>query len=80
MTSRRWRGSGLDHPLARSTAFLLGDSAIGSPYFQSVSLGMECAFFLAGHIGNRNLPIDEVFARYERSCTSSGCGSTCAPR
>ena len=49
-TSRRWHGSGLSHPLATAPVFLLGDSAIGSPYFQSVSLGMESAFFLAGHI------------------------------
>ncbi len=64
-TSRRWRESGIDHPLATSTVFLLGDAAIGSPYFQSVSLGIECAFFLAGHIGNRSMPIDLVFERYE---------------
>ena len=64
-TSRLWRQSGADHPLARSTVFLLGDSAIGSPYFQSISLGLECAFFLAGHIGNRSLSIDTVFDRYE---------------
>ena len=64
-TSRRWRGSGLDHPLATAPVFLLGDSAIGSPYFQSISLGLECAFFLAGHIGNRSMSIDEIFERYE---------------
>ncbi len=64
-TSRTWRRSGLDHPLSAATVFLLGDSAIGSPYFQSISLGLECAFFLAGHIGNRMLAIDEVFNRYE---------------
>jgi 2-polyprenyl-6-methoxyphenol hydroxylase-like FAD-dependent oxidoreductase len=64
-TSRRWRGSGLDHPLATAPVFLLGDSAIGSPYFQSLSLGMECAFFLAGHIANRALSMAEVFDRYE---------------
>jgi 2-polyprenyl-6-methoxyphenol hydroxylase-like FAD-dependent oxidoreductase len=64
-TSRRWRASGVEHPLATTPVFLLGDSAIGSPYFQSVSLGLECAFFLAGHIGNRDLPIDAVIDRYE---------------
>lgn len=64
-TSRRWYGSGVDHPLAEAAVFLLGDSAIGSPYFQSVSLGLECAFFLAGHIGNRNMSMEEVFERYE---------------
>ena len=64
-TSRRWHASGLDHPLATAPVFLLGDSAIGSPYFQSVSLGLECAFFLAGHIGNRSMTIEEIFDRYE---------------
>ena len=64
-TSRAWHGSGIDHPLARTPVFLLGDSAIGSPYFQSISLGLECAFFLAGHIANRDLSVDEMFDRYE---------------
>lgn len=64
-TSRRWRESGVDHPLATASVFLVGDSAIGSPYFQSISLGLECAFFLAGHIGNRNMSIEDVFERYE---------------
>ncbi|HET9345932.1 MAG TPA: hypothetical protein VFO05_09530, partial [Candidatus Limnocylindrales bacterium] len=64
-TSRRWHLSGIDHPLATAPVFLLGDSAIGSPYFQSVSLGMESAFFLAGHIENRGLSMMEVFDRYE---------------
>jgi hypothetical protein len=39
-----------DHPFAGSPVFLAGDSAIGSPYFQSISLGFECAMFLAGLI------------------------------
>ena len=42
----------------RTPVFLLGDSAIGSPYFQSISLGLECAFFLAGHIANRDLSVE----------------------
>ena len=63
-TSRRVYGSP-DHPLAGAPVFLLGDSAIGSPYFQSISLGLECAFFLAGHIGNRAMSIEDVFERYE---------------
>ena len=65
VTSRRWHVSGLDHPLARTPVFLLGDSAIGSPYFQSISLGLECAFHLAGHLANRALPMAEIFDRYE---------------
>ncbi|HEX4687167.1 MAG TPA: hypothetical protein VH228_10305 [Nocardioides sp.] len=65
-TSRRWQDSGLDQPLARTPVFLLGDSAIGSPYFQSISLGLECAFFLAGHLANHALPMTEIFDRYER--------------
>jgi 2-polyprenyl-6-methoxyphenol hydroxylase-like FAD-dependent oxidoreductase len=65
VTSRRWHASGIVHPLAAAPVFLLGDSAIGSPYFQSISLGLECAFFLAGHIANRDLAMTEVFDRYE---------------
>jgi 2-polyprenyl-6-methoxyphenol hydroxylase-like FAD-dependent oxidoreductase len=65
VTSRRWQLSGLDHPLARTPVFLLGDAAIGSPYFQSISLGLECAFHLAGHLANRALPMTEIFDRYE---------------
>jgi hypothetical protein len=65
-TSRHWQESGLDHPLARTPVLLLGDSAIGSPYFQSVSLGLECAFFVAGHLANHALPMTEIFDRYER--------------
>lgn len=64
-TTRRWSESGLDHPLARTPVFLLGDSAIGSPYFQSISLGLECAYFLAGHLANRELPMSLVYERYE---------------
>jgi 2-polyprenyl-6-methoxyphenol hydroxylase-like FAD-dependent oxidoreductase len=64
-TTRRWYESGLDHPLARTPVFLLGDSSIGSPYFQSISLGLESAFFLAGHLANRRLPMPVVFDRYE---------------
>ncbi len=63
-TSRVWRGSG-DHPFARSPVFLLGDSAMGSPYFQSISLGFECAMFLAGLLGRRDLPLVEMLERYE---------------
>ena len=65
-TTRRWHESGLDHPLARTPVFLLGDSAIGSPYFQSISLGFESAFYLAGHLANRALPMPEIFERYEK--------------
>jgi 2-polyprenyl-6-methoxyphenol hydroxylase-like FAD-dependent oxidoreductase len=64
-TSRRVYGSSLADPLADVPVFLLGDSAIGSPYFQSISLGLECAFFLAGHIGNRSMSVEDVFERYE---------------
>ena len=27
--------------------------------------GFECAFFVAGHIGNRNLSVEEMLDRYE---------------
>jgi 2-polyprenyl-6-methoxyphenol hydroxylase-like FAD-dependent oxidoreductase len=65
-TSRDWRGEGLtDHPFACSSVFLAGDSAIGSPYFQSISLGFECAMFLAGLLGQGDQPMRETFDRYE---------------
>jgi 2-polyprenyl-6-methoxyphenol hydroxylase-like FAD-dependent oxidoreductase len=65
VTSRRRHRSPDPSALATTPVFLLGDAAIGSPYFQSISLGFENAFFLAGHIGNRALPMAEVFDRYE---------------
>ena len=64
-TSREWHRTGGDHPFARSPVFLAGDSAMGSPYFQSISLGFECAMFLAGLLGRRDLPLREMFDRYE---------------
>jgi hypothetical protein len=45
--------------------FLLGDAAIGSPYFQSISLGLECAFFLAGQINSPSLSTDSMLGAYE---------------
>ena len=66
-TSLSWRTAGpSDHPFATTPAFLLGDSAIGSPYFQSISLGFECAMFLAGLIAQRELPRRRMLDRYER--------------
>ena len=65
-TSRRWlRDDGADHPFAFSPVYLAGDSAIGSPYFQSISLGFECAMVLAGLIAQRDMPLREVIDRYE---------------
>jgi 2-polyprenyl-6-methoxyphenol hydroxylase-like FAD-dependent oxidoreductase len=64
-TSRQWLAGPSDHPFASSPVFLLGDAAIGSPYFQSISLGFECAMFLAGLIAQRDLPLREMLDRYE---------------
>jgi len=64
-TNREWHRAGGDHPFARSPVFLVGDSAMGSPYFQSISLGFECAMFLAGLLGRRNLSLRDLFDRYE---------------
>ena len=65
-TSRQWRRAGTgDHPFARSPVFLVGDSAMGSPYFQSISLGFECAMFLAGLLAQRDLPLTDMLDRYE---------------
>jgi 2-polyprenyl-6-methoxyphenol hydroxylase-like FAD-dependent oxidoreductase len=65
-TSRQWLTAGpTDHPFATSPVFLAGDSAIGSPYFQSISLGFECAMYLAGLIVQRDLPLRDMLDRYE---------------
>ena len=65
-TSRLWRASGpVDHPFARTPVFLLGDSATGSPYFQSISLGLESAIYLAGLIAQRDRTVGETLDRYE---------------
>jgi len=65
-TSRRWLAAGANgHPLASSPVFLAGDSAIGSPYFQSISLGLECAMFLAGLLAQPDLTVKEMLDRYE---------------
>lgn len=66
VTSRKWHAAGIaDHPFRRSPVFLAGDSAIGSPYFQSISLGFECAMFLAGLLSQREQLLQETFNRYE---------------
>jgi 2-polyprenyl-6-methoxyphenol hydroxylase-like FAD-dependent oxidoreductase len=65
-TNRQWLRSGRsDHPFAHSPVFLSGDSAIGSPYFQSISLGFECAMKLAELIAQRDVPLHELLERYE---------------
>src|SRR5215207_7957905 len=65
-TSREWRRTGPDdHPFTRSPVFLVGDSAMGSPYFQSISLGFECAMFLAGLHAQRDLSLTDMLERYE---------------
>ena len=65
-TSRQWRRAGTgDHPFARSPVFLVGDSAMGSPYFQSISLGFECAMYLSGLLAQRDLAVGDMLERYE---------------
>lgn len=65
-TNRQWLEAGpSDHPFARSPVFLAGDSAIGSPYFQSISLGFENAMFLARLVAQRDLAVKDVLDRYE---------------
>jgi hypothetical protein len=70
-TSRPWHPAfwdgnkdGWNHPFSNASVFLVGDSAIGSPYFQSISLGFECAMFLADLLGQRMI-ITDVYDRYE---------------
>ena len=65
-TSRKWLAQkDNDHAFTNSAVFLAGDAAIGSPYFQSISLGVECAIHLAGLIGQRDLPLTDLLSRYE---------------
>ena len=65
-TNRAWSRAGTsDHPFAHSPIFLVGDSAMGSPYFQSISLGFETAMFLAGLLGQRDLALSDMLERYE---------------
>ena len=66
-TSRQWlaAGPGDAPPRAARRCSSPGDSAIGSPYFQSISLGFECAMYLAGLIARRDLPLRDVLDRYE---------------
>jgi 2-polyprenyl-6-methoxyphenol hydroxylase-like FAD-dependent oxidoreductase len=52
-------------PAGSTPVFLVGDSAIGSPYFQSISLGFECAMYLAGLLAQRHLSLRDVQDRYE---------------
>jgi hypothetical protein len=67
VTSLRFLEADADeHPFARSPVFLVGDAAMGSPYFQSISLGFECAMFLAGLLAQRHLRMADVLARYEQ--------------
>lgn len=66
-TSRHWSpaAGASDHPFATTPVFLAGDSAIGSPYFQSISLGFECAMYLAGLVAQRHMSSQEMLDRYE---------------
>jgi 2-polyprenyl-6-methoxyphenol hydroxylase-like FAD-dependent oxidoreductase len=65
-TNRNWLAEGGNgHPFNTSPVFVVGDAALGSPYFQSISLGLESAIHLAGLIGQRHLPLADMLNRYE---------------
>ena len=59
------RAGSSSQAFAGNPVFLVGDAAMGSPYFQSISLGFECAMFLAGLLEQRELPLPELLDRYE---------------
>ena len=66
VTNQKWLSNGnVDHPFTKSPVFLVGDSSIGSPYFQSISLGLECAIHLWGLLTQRGQPLNTLFDRYE---------------
>ena len=56
----------LGYHFRQSPVILAGDSAIGSPYFQSISLGFECAMYLASLIGQPALADGEMLDLYEK--------------
>jgi 2-polyprenyl-6-methoxyphenol hydroxylase-like FAD-dependent oxidoreductase len=65
-TNRHWLAAGPGHhPFASSPVFLAGDSAVGSPYFQSISLGFECAMHLAGLLARQDLSLAAMLDNYE---------------
>ena len=65
-TNRKWLANGGgDSPLTKAPVFLVGDSAIGSPYFQSISLGFECAMSLAGLLTRQDMSLREKLDQYE---------------
>jgi 2-polyprenyl-6-methoxyphenol hydroxylase-like FAD-dependent oxidoreductase len=64
-TNRQWLAEPNGHPFTRSPVFLAGDSAIGSPYFQSISLGFENAMYLARLVAQQDLTVREMLDRYE---------------
>jgi hypothetical protein len=66
VTNRKWlAGENDDHAFTKSPVFLVGDSALGSPYFQSISLGLECAIHLWGLLTQPSQPLTRIFNRYE---------------
>lgn len=66
VSNQKWLTNEMkDHPFTNSTVFLVGDSALGSPYFQSISLGLECAIHLWGLLKQRDLTLNAIFNRYE---------------
>ena len=78
-TSRPWRKAGPgDHPFTSSPVFLVGDAAIGSPYFQSISLGFESAMYLAGLIAQRTLSLKTCWIAMR--CLARTAWVTCAAR
>ena len=65
-TSQKWLAEDHSgHPFNHSPVFVVGDSAIGSPYFQSISLGMDCAMHLAGLLKQSELPLTDILNSYE---------------
>jgi hypothetical protein len=66
VTSRKWlAGANDDHAFTKSPVFLVGDSALGSPYFQSISLGLECAIHLWGLLTQSVQPLTTILNQYE---------------
>jgi len=79
-TSDRWFSSGLDHPLARSPVFLLGDAAIGSPTSSRSHSVSSVHSSWPATSPTATSPSRRCSAATRRSWPGSGCACTCGRR
>ncbi len=79
-TSRLWRQSGVDHPLATSPVFLLATPPSARPTSSRSRLASSARSSSPGTSATAASRSIRSSTGTRPSCTSSGCASTCAPR